>query len=68
MDPYFGVLTRLAPVIENVDLVLQQNPCGFEMRNRRDDMARSHITCGIVIEADDQYPGVRSARRLDNFV
>jgi len=55
-------------MIESVDLVLQRNPCGFEMRNCRGDVARSHITRGIVIEADDQYTGVRSVRRLDNFV
>ena len=55
-------------MIENIDLVLQWYPGGFEMSNRSDDVARSHITCGIVIEADYQYSGVRSMRRLDNFV
>ncbi len=50
-------------MIESVDVVLQCNPGGFEMRNRSDDIARSHLTCGIVIEADAQYPGVRSTHR-----
>ena len=55
-------------MIENIDLVLQWNPCGCEAGNRCDDVARSHITRRIVIEADDQYTGVCSARRLDHFV
>src|SRR5262249_24617832 len=32
---YVGVLVRSASMIENVDLVLQWNPDGCEMRNRR---------------------------------
>src|SRR5262245_8542757 len=60
---YCAVLAQLAPVIESVDVVLQCNSCGFEMRNRSDDIARSHLTCGIVIEADAQYPRARSTHR-----
>ena len=59
---------QLAPMIENVDLVLQRHSSGVETGNRRDDVARSHITPGIVIEADDQYTGMRSVRRLNHFV
>ena len=55
-------------MIENVDLVLQQNASGVEPGNRCDDVARSHVTPGIVIEADDQYTGMRSVRRLHHFV
>ena len=55
-------------MIENVDLVFQRNPCGYEAGNRCDDVARGHITRGIVIEADDQYTGVGSVRCLDHFV
>jgi hypothetical protein len=55
-------------MIEHVDLVLQRNPWRFEAGYPCDVVARSHITRRIVIEADDQYIGVCSARRLDHFV
>ena len=55
-------------MIENVDLILQRNASGVETGNRRDDVARSHITPGIIIEADDQYTGMCSVRRLNHFV
>ena len=55
-------------MIENVDLVLQRNPSGVETGYRRDDVAWSHVTPGIVIEADDQYTGMRAVRRLHHFV
>ena len=64
-DPIFF---QLAPMIEDVDLILKRNPCGCEMGNRRDDVARRHVTRGIVIETDDQYTRVCATRRLDHFV
>jgi hypothetical protein len=44
---------RLAPVIENVDLVCKRYSNGFKVGNGRDDLARSYIPLRIVVEADD---------------
>jgi len=55
-------------MIKNVDLVLQRNPSGGKTGYRRDDVARRHVTPGIIIEADDQYTGMCSVRRLNHFV
>ena len=60
--------SQLAPMIENVDVILYRDPGGFEAGNCRDNAARSHITRGIVVKADDQYPRVRSVTCPDNLV
>ena len=55
-------------MIENVDLILSRDPCGFEVGNRGDNVARGHITRGVVVKADDQYTRVRSVTCPDNLV
>lgn len=56
------------PVIENIDLVLKWHFSGFEVRKSRRDLARRHVPCRIVLEANDQDARVGASRHLDNFV
>lgn len=59
-----GLMGRLAPVIENINLIRQRCPYRFEMGYRSDDLANGHIPRRIVVEADDHHTGVRALRDL----
>jgi putative transposase len=69
LEPWLctGLVGHLAPVIENVDLVLKRPSSGCEGGNGRDDLASSHIPRRIVVEAHDEEAGIRAVCHLDHL-
>jgi len=67
-EPSDDLAGRLAPVIENIDLIPQRYPYRFETSYRSDDLAQGHIPRRIIVEADDQHTGVCAPRDLHYLV
>src|SRR5688500_8470739 len=59
---------QLAPMVENIDLVYDWRPGRFKIGNCRHGVARRHITCGIVVETNDENAGMTAMSRLNPFV
>lgn len=55
-------------MIENVGVVGYRNSRLFQFRDRIDYAALCHIPRGIIVHANDKYPGVLTARCRHDFV